>query len=86
MSTPNPTGSGSYTPPVTSAQDPTLGLLSHVISVGVGLAAGWLSLHIPGVTLSTDTQLEITSAVVGAVVTGVHYIQARLSAAKKVAK
>ena len=79
------TDANQQTTPVTAVQDPTLGLLSHVISVGVGLVAGWLSLHIPGVTLSTDTQLEITSAVVGGVVTGVHYVQARMSAAKKVA-
>lgn len=80
------TDANQQTTPVTAVQDPTLGLLSHAVSVGVGVVAGWLSLHIPGVTFSPDTQLEITSAVVGAVVSGAHYVQARMSAAKKVTK
>lgn len=67
----------------TVSADPTLGVLSHVVAVGIGAAAGWLSLHIPGATLSPDTQLEITSTVVGGVVTLVHYVQARMSAKSK---
>lgn len=86
MNSPNPTGSGSNTPPVTSTQDPTLGVLSHIVAAGVGAAAGWLSLHIPGVTLSADTQLELTTAIVTGAVTAAHYVQARMTAAKKVAK
>ena len=67
----------------TTAADPTLGILSHVVAVGVGAAAGWLSLHIPGVTLSADTQLELTTAIVTGAVTASHYVQAWISAKAK---
>lgn len=67
----------------TKEADPTLGILSHVVALGVGALAGWLSDHLPGVSLDSNTQLEITGAVVAGVVTSVHYVQAYLSAKKK---
>lgn len=74
-------------PPVvpigTKDADPTLGILSHVVAVGVGLVAGWLSDHIPGVVLSSGTQIELTSAVIGVVTTLGHYVQAKISAKAK---
>lgn len=79
MSTPNPVPPA----PVTKDQDPTLGVLHHVVAVAVGAFAGWLSMHVPGVVLSPDTQLEVTGAVVGGVVSLVHYVQARMAANAK---
>jgi hypothetical protein len=66
----------------TTTADPTLGLLSHAISVGVGALAGWLSLKF-SVTLDADTQVEITTAVVTVATTLAHYVQSYISAKSK---
>jgi hypothetical protein len=80
MNSPNPV------PPVatvgTTAADPTLGVLSHFVALGVGAVAGWLSLKL-SVTLDAGTQAEITTAVVAAATTAAHYVQAYVSAKAK---
>lgn len=62
--------------------DPTLGILPHAVSVGVGLLAGWLSTHF-SVSLSDGAQEEITTAVATVVTTGMHYVMAHISAKAK---
>jgi hypothetical protein len=66
----------------TVTADPSLGILSHFVALGVGAVAGWLSLKL-SVTLDADTQTEITTAVVAAAVTAAHYVQAWISAKSK---
>lgn len=73
-------------PPVapvgTKEADPTLGVLPHLVSVGVGLFSGWLSTKF-SVDLSPGTQEEIATAVATVVTTGMHYVMAHISAKAK---
>lgn len=73
-------------PPVASVgtkeADPTLGLLPHVVSVGVGLLAGYLSTHFD-VNLSTEAQAEIATAAGTVAGTLIHYVMAHISAKAK---
>lgn len=73
-------------PPVapvgTKEADPTLGVLPHAISVGVGLFAAYLSSKF-SVSLSDGAQEEIATAVATVVTTGMHYIMAHISAKAK---
>lgn len=69
------------TPP-TKATDPTLGVLSHAIAVGVGLVAGWLSTK-ASINLDDSTQTEIAVAVTTAVTTAVHWVQAKFNQVQK---
>jgi|HubBroStandDraft_2_1064218.scaffolds.fasta_scaffold06416_6 hypothetical protein len=86
MSTPDPNPPIDATKPIanvgTVAADPSLGLLSHAIAVAVGALAGFLSLKL-SVTLSPDTQAEITTAAVAAAVSLMHFVQAKISAKSK---
>lgn len=66
----------------TKAADPTLGLLPHAISVGVGLLAAYLSTHF-SVNLSDGAQEEIATAAGTVAGTLVHYIMAHVSAKNK---
>lgn len=66
----------------TKAADPTLGVLPHAISVGVGLLAAYLSTHF-SVSLSDGAQEEIATAVGTLVTTGMHFLMAHMSAKAK---
>lgn len=80
MSTPDP-----FKPTAqvgTKAADPTLGILPHAVSVGVGLLAAYLSTHF-SVNLTEGAQEEITTAVGTIAGTVVHYVMAHISAKSK---
>lgn len=66
----------------TKSTDPTLGMLSHVVAVGVGAFAGWLSTKL-SVTLDDATQTEIAVAVTTGITTLVHFAQAKMNQVKK---
>lgn len=66
----------------TKEADPTLGVLPHAISVGVGLLAAYLSTKF-SVSLSAGTQEEIATAIGTIAGTAVHYIMAHISAKAK---
>lgn len=80
MNTPDPTKPVAQVG--TKEADPTLGLLPHAISVGVGLLAAYLSTHF-SVSLSEGSQEEIATAVGTIAGTAVHYVMAHISAKAK---